>query len=204
MAVAVMMVVVVAAAAVRAVLVMRMSMIAMLKRVPMVVMPVIMTGMLVVGVIVMAMAAGIGSLLGPEGARDLGRGAALAAHHLGEHVVVLDIDRVLGDLGRGVAVAHMPGDAHQPQRVFGADLQQVLHRRANRDETAVVEAQRVALVQHCGLVEVEHHLDPAFGAQHRAAALAILMVEGDDVEDAIGLDGGLADDGGGAQHGCSC
>jgi hypothetical protein len=30
------------------------------------------------------------------------------------------------------------------------------------------------------------------------------MVEGDDVEDALGLDGGLADDGGGAQHGCSC
>src|SRR5689334_21040077 len=41
----------------------------------------------------------VGAALGLEGALHRNCRAALAAHHLGEHVVVLDIDRVRRDLG---------------------------------------------------------------------------------------------------------
>src|SRR5215211_944091 len=56
----------------------------------------------------------VGAALGLEGARRRGRRAALAAHHFGEHMVVLDIDRVRRDLGRRMPVADVPGDPQEP------------------------------------------------------------------------------------------
>ena len=53
----------------------------------------------------------IGAALGLEGAQDGRYGAALAAGHLGQDVVLLYVDRLGRDLGRGVAVADVPGDA---------------------------------------------------------------------------------------------
>ena len=89
-----------------------------------VMMPVMAVG--VAGVVAIGVVVVVGAALRLEGAHHGLHGAALAAHHLGQDMVVLDIDRVGGDLGRRVPVADMPGDAHQPQRVLGLDLQQAL------------------------------------------------------------------------------
>lgn len=142
----------------------------------------------------------IGAAFGLERALDLAHGAALAADHLGEHMVVLDIDRVGGDLGRGMAIADMPGDAHQPQRVLGADFEQALRRSLDQDEPAVLQLDRVAVVQCRRLVEIEQDIEPAIALQRDAATVAVLMVEGQRLDDLVQLDRGLASDGGGAQH----
>ena len=76
---------------------------------------VIMTVFMVVGVTVI-----IGSALGLERTFDHAHGAALATDHLGEDMVVLDIDRVRRDFRGRVPVADMPGDAQQPQSAPGA------------------------------------------------------------------------------------
>ena len=111
------------------------------------VMAVIMAGMVAIGVIVV-----VGAALGLERPRHGVHRAALAAHHLGEDMVVLDLDRVSGDLGRGVAVADMPGDPHQPQRVLGADLEQALRRGLDQDEPAVLQLHGIAVPERSGLV----------------------------------------------------
>lgn len=166
--------------------------------------------MVIVTVVIMPAAAGVimgvsmvvvvGAALGLEGALHRRHRTALPAHHLGQDVVVLDVDRVGGDLGRGMAVADMPGDTHQPQRVLGADLQQALRCGLDLDKAPVLQLYRIAIGQHRGLVEIEQDIEPAIGLEGKAAAIAVVMVEGERVDDALGPNGGLANDGGGAKH----
>src|SRR5215510_1643809 len=55
--------------------------------------------------------------------------AAEASHHLGDDMIVTDVDDRGGDLRRQMAVAQMPGYARQQLRVAAGDLQQSLRRR---------------------------------------------------------------------------
>jgi hypothetical protein len=173
--------------------------------VPVVVMDMMVMGVMVMGmVMVVAMAVTGGLIIGPalglERAHDLGDRAALPAHHLGQHVVVGDVDRVGGDFRRCVAVADVPGDAGEAQGVFGADLQQGFGRGAHGDKLTILQLQRIAIGQRARLVEVDQQLQTADGLQRDPAALPFLVVEHDMVDDAVGLDGGLAHDGGGTEH----
>ena len=45
------------------------------------------------------------------------RAGAEAAHHVGDHVIVADVDDALADLGGEMPVAEVPGDARQRARV---------------------------------------------------------------------------------------
>lgn len=143
----------------------------------------------------------IGAALGLEGTCHLGDRTALTADHLGEHVIVLDVKSISGDLGWGVAVADMPGDAHQAQRVLGPDFKQRFGCGVNGDEAAIIKLDRIALGNDGCLVEIEQKFHASHGFQHGAAALAVLVGEHDRAHDLVGLDGGFADDCGGALHG---
>ena len=173
-------------------------------------MPVVVPMAIMVAVpVIMAMAmrvivpARIGALLGPERPLDPGRGRAEAAYHLGEHVVVRDVERIRRDLGRDVPIAEMPADPHQPQRVLRADLEERLGRGPDGDEPAVLELHGVAVVQHPGLLEVEQEGEPAIRLHGNPATVPGLVVERDGVGDSVRLHGRTSDDGGGAQHGRS-
>src|SRR5215207_4767686 len=79
--------------------------------VPMVVIEVVPTAMVVgvpVAIMIMLAIMLVGAALRLEGARHRRRRSALPAHHLGKHMVLLDIDRVRRDLGRRMPVADMP------------------------------------------------------------------------------------------------
>lgn len=156
---------------------------------------------MVIVVVVAVMAALVGAFLRAEGARHLGRRRAEAAHHLQQHVVVADIERVLADLRGDVAVADMPGDLHEPQRIVGRDLDEALGRRLDLHEAPVLQLHRVAVVENGRAVEVEEKGEAAFGGQRDAPAVARFVVEGQRVGDPLGLHGGAAEDGGGAEHG---
>lgn len=166
-------------------------------RVAMVLMPVMGVAMVMAAI---GMVMVVGAPLGLERALDIAHRAALTADHLGQDMVVLDINGVGGDLGRGVAIADMPGDAHQAQRVLSLDLDQLLRRSLDQDERAVLQLDGIAVVQRRRLVEVEQDVLPAIALERDAAAIAVLMVEGQGFDDPVLLDRGLADDGGGALH----
>jgi hypothetical protein len=171
----------------------------------MIVVAMAMMGMIVVVmvVIVMVIVAAIvvvGSALRLEGTLDGRRRAALAAHHLGEDMVLLDVDRVGEDFGGCVPVADMPGDAQEPQRVLGPDLEEALRGRLHLDEPPVVELDGVAVGKRRRLVEIEQEVEAFVALECDAAAVAALVIEGHRIGDALSLDGWLADDGDGAEH----
>lgn len=127
---------------------------------------------------------------------------ALPAHQLAERGVVRDVESLSRHLGRDVMAAEMPGEAHQPQRVLGADFQQAFRRGLDLDQRAVFQLQRIAVVQHRRLVERDRELQPARGANAHAVDRAVAMAQRQRIDDALGLDGGLAENGGGAKHRC--
>lgn len=188
--------VVMAAAAIGAVVVMGMSLgMCVSVRMSVVVVPVV-----IVPVVAVSVATLVGAALGPERAHDLASARAEAPDHLKQHVVVADIDRVLVDLGRDVPVADMPGDLRQPDRIAGRHLDQPLRRGLDLDEPAVFELHGIAVIQNRGAVQIEQEFEPAFRNQGDAAAMARLMVEREGVGDAVGLHGGAAENGSGADH----
>ena len=187
----------------------------------MVVMPVIVVVMLVavtmvavvVPVMVVIVTAGavvVGRrlLLGAERALEGCRGAALAADQLRHHRVVEDVERVGGHLGLDMVAAELPGEAGEPDRVLGRDREQGLAGGEDAHQAAVLQAHRVAVLQHRRPVEVEAEAEAALRGELAIAAGAGGVVEGDLVGDGVGAHGGFADDGGGALHrvlaGVSC
>jgi len=154
--------------------------------------------MVVMPVVVVA---GMGAALRLEGTLDRGGGAALPAHQLGHGRAVLHIEGIARDLDEAMAAAEMPGEAREAQGVLRPHLEQGLGGSLHLHEPAVLEPQGVAVVDRGLHVEIEMDLGAALGLQPAVAAVAGLMVERDDVDDAVGLHGGLADDGGDAGHG---
>lgn len=162
--------------------------------------PVAFVPMLFMTVAAMGLGRLVGALLGPERPRHPGDAGAEAAYHLGEHVVVHEIDRALGNFRRHVPVAQVPRHLHQPQRIGGGDLHQILRCGLDANEAAILQLHRVAVVQHRRLVEVEQESRAAVRRQGKAAAVAGVVIEGDLVGHLLRADGGTADDDGGADH----
>ncbi len=160
--------------------------------------------------IAMGMAMIIGTALWLEGAHHLAQRAALPAHHHGQDMVMGDVDCIRRDLGRRVPVADMPGHGEKTQRVFRADFHQVLGCSSNADQATILQLERVAIIEHRCLVQIEQDFRATIAFQRDAAAVAVLMVERDGIDDQGRLDGRAAGDGGGAQHGdvpwklCTC
>ena len=160
--------------------------------------PMIVTMLMTVTMVVATMV--VSSTLRLEGAAHHLDRAALPAHHLGQHVIVLDVNRISGDLGGCVAIAEVPGQPHEPERIVGSYLEQALRRGIHRDQPAIIELQRVAIGQHGGLVEIKQNLLPSHRQQHGPPAGPILMRQCHAVDDPFDLNSRLADGGRGALH----
>jgi len=168
----------------------------------------VLMAVVMVGVIamIMATAAGVAMLvvmdlgLGLERPLDLAHRAALAANQLGQRRILLDIDCIGGDLDRDMAAAEMPGETREPQRVLGGDRDQLLRRRPDQHERAVLELDGIPVIQRSRLVEIEQDVAPAIPLERGMASVAAMMVEGEGLDDPVLLDRGLADDGDGALH----
>lgn len=162
---------------------------------------VMIVGMMIMPVIVPAGAVIVGGELGPEGAGDRGRDAALPAHQLGRGGSRRHVEHVGADLGIHVAAAELPSEAQQADRILGAHLQEVLGGGPHRDEAAVIEAQGVAVLERRGLGERDVEAEAAFGDQGPRHGIPGRAVEDHRVGDAVGADRGPADDRGGCRHG---
>src|SRR5215213_3500084 len=136
-----------------------------------------------------------------ERPHDRARRAALAAHKLGERRVVLNVEGIRRDLGGGVPAPDAVGGAQQPQRVLGPYLQQPLRGGLHAEETAVVQRQSVAVVQHRLSFELDHDLKAVLAREGSTPKRASFVVEGHCVGNSFGLDGRSANEGGSAKHG---
>jgi hypothetical protein len=146
----------------------------------------------------------IGALFGTEGALHGLRLRAETAHHFNQHMIGRDIDCVPGHFRRHMAVAEMPGDFHQPERIFGRDLDQVFGFCGNAHELAVFELERVAVFENGGISKIEQKFRAAIGLHCHAAAVPVLMIERDRVDHVLGFHGEFADDEVSALHVLTC
>lgn len=99
-----------------------------------------------------------------------------------------------------MAVADMPSGFQKPQRIFRPDFQQCLRRSFDLHQPAILKFDRVAIVQHRGLVEVEEKFKALFAAQSDAAAVPPFMVKAHGVDNPLRFNGGFTDDGNGTLH----
>ena len=157
---------------------------------------------MIMPVMVMAMATLIiGTTLGLERTLDRVHRATQSTQHFNEHVIIFDIDRIRRDFGRRVTIADMPGGLHQAGRIFGADFDKLLRRGLHDNEAAILQLQRVAIIQHDRFLKIEQEFGSGSALQRHAAAMAAFMIERDAVDHLVGFHGGLADGLGGTEHG---
>jgi hypothetical protein len=156
--------------------------------------------MVMMAVVVMIMIAVMDALFRLEAPLDRCRDAALPAGQFGESGAVFDIEGVAGEFGKAVLAAEMPGEAHEAERVFGPHFQKLFGGGFHLNELAILEPQGVAVVDHRLHVEIEMDVRPLLAGQMRMAPASRRMIEGDRIDHAVELDGGLADDGGDAGH----
>jgi|GEM_PF-5267734 len=128
-------------------------------------------------------------------------GAALSAGKFRQGWAVLDVEGIVRDLDEAVIAAEVPSKAHKPQRVLGLYLQQGLSLSLHLHKLPVLEPQGVAVVDRGLHVEIEMDLGPTLTFERAMAAVSRRVIEGDGVDDTVGLHGGLADNGGDAGHG---
>ena len=102
---------------------------------------------------------------------------AQAVYHVRDHVVGADPDAVAQQLHGQVAVAQVPGDAHQLRRGVGVDFQQRFGLGDHADDAAIVQAQPVAVPQAYSLWQVEQEFVARLGGQYDAAAVAAVEID---------------------------
>src|SRR3954470_14327292 len=126
--------------------------------------------------VVVAAVVFVGAALGLERAHHGRRRAPLPAHHLGQHRIVLDVEGVRRDLGRGVPVADVPSHPQETKRILGPDFEQALWRGLDLDEPPILKLYGVAVVEDGGPLQVEQKVEAALALERDAAAVAALMV----------------------------
>lgn len=123
----------------------------------------IVAAMLVIAVIMMAVimmtvtmrhvaATGIGPAFRIERRLDGNDARTEAPHHVLDNVIAPDAKSLANNLGGQMAIAKMPGDAHQMKRIGAADLHQRLGGRDHLDQPAVFQHQGIAAPQRNGFL----------------------------------------------------
>ena len=115
--------------------------------------------------------------LGIERRLDLDDTRAQSLHHRLDDVVPADAQAFWHDLRRQMAVAEMPGDANQMQRIGASDLDQGLGGRDHLDQPVVLQHQRVAATQRDGVLEVKQELQPARARHRHPPTVPVVEIE---------------------------
>lgn len=121
--------------------------------------------------------AGIGATFGIERRLDLDKAAAEAPDHVGDDVVAPDAQSARRDLGRQMAVAEMPGDAHQMLGIRPPDLDQWFGGCDHFHQPAVFQHQGIATAQRHGLLEIEQEGEPTGALHGEASTVAVVETE---------------------------
>ena len=118
-------------------------------------------------------------------------------------MILFNIERVGCHLGWGVAIANVPRRFHQTRRIIGADFDKLLRGCLHKDEAAIIQFQRIAVIQDCRFFKIEQERRALITRELNTAAMAALMIKGNAIDQLLSLHGGLADSLCGAEHGTS-
>jgi hypothetical protein len=127
---------------------------------------------------------------------DLDHCGAETPRHVFDHMVAANAQTFLQKLGRQVAIAQVPGDAHQRGGVGASNFRQILRCCDHFDDPSVLQRQAVASAQHHRFRQVEKEGEAAHAGHRNASAIAVFVIENDRV-------GGFAGPGAGGTDGMS-
>jgi hypothetical protein len=127
------------------------------------------------------MAGGVSAAFGIEWRLDLDDARAEALHHFLDDMIAPDPQRLAHDLGRQMAIAKMPGEPNQMERIMTADFEQRLRRGHDFDETPVFQNQRIAAAQRYRRLEVEQEFEPARAGHDHPPPVAVVEVQHDGI-----------------------
>src|SRR6185369_7719627 len=123
----------------------------------------------------------ISAALGIERRLDLDDARTQSLHHRLDDVIPSDTQAFWHDLRRQMAVAEMPGNANEMQRIGAPDLDQGLGCRHYLDQPTVLQHQCVAAAQRDRVFQVEQELQPARPRQRHPPPMPIVEIEHDGI-----------------------
>ena len=127
----------------------------------------------------MGVTARVRATLGIERRLDLDDARAQPFHHRLDDVIAADAQAFRHDLGRQMAIAEMPGDPDQMQRIRTADFEQRLGGRHHLDQPAVFQHQRIAAAQRDGVLQIEQEFQPARPRHRHPPPVPVVEIEHD-------------------------
>jgi len=144
-----------------------------------IVITVVMAAMIMRGMIMRRLR--VRSALGIERRLDLDDARAQTLDHRLDDVIPADAQAFWHDLGRQMAIAEMPGDPDQMQRIGAADFHQRLGGGHHLDQPAVLQHQRVAAAQRNGVFQIEQEFQPARPRHRHPPPVPVVEVEHDGI-----------------------
>ena len=129
----------------------------------------------------MGVTARVRAALGIERRLDLDDARAQPFHHRLDDVIAADAQAFRHDLGRQMAIAEMPGDPDQMQRIGAADFEQRFRGGHNLDQPPVFEDQRIAAAQRDGALQVEQEFEPARAGHRHPPPVPVVEIEHDGI-----------------------
>ena len=198
MMVVAMMVVVVVVVVMLVVVTMGMMIVIMMMVRPVMIMVVVML-MIWTMIVPMDTAMAIGPALGVEGCLDRRHGGAKPAQHRLDDVIAADAQTLAEQLGRQMAIAQMPGDAHKMGAIAGRHLGECLRRRLDSDDAAILQHEPVAMFQRHSAGQIKQEGRATLCRHHHTPTMARVKIENDRVGSGLGPETGRID-GNGADH----
>jgi hypothetical protein len=130
---------------------------------------------------------------------DLDDARAQSRHHRLDDVVPADAQSLGHDLRRQMAVAEVPGDANQMQRIGPPDLDQGFCGCDHLDQPVILQHQRVAATQRYRVLQIEQEFQPARPRHRHPPPVPVVEIEHDGIGGGVGP-AVLAQDFGRADH----
>lgn len=128
----------------------------------------------------------IGPALGLKRSLALADLGAEPDEHFPKHVIGTDSNRVVRDLRRDVAIAEMPGKAHQSLRIARTNLEEGFGRRDHADPFSRFEAKSIAVGQGDRPIEIQQGLSSRVEGETDSTPMAAVVVERDGGDRALG------------------
>jgi hypothetical protein len=106
---------------------------------------------------------------------------AKSVRHIFDDVIATNAQRAAGQFDRQMAIAEMPGDASERDRVLATDFGQRLWSGDDFDDASILERQPIAGPQHHRLRQIEKKFEAANPCHRQAAAIPVVVIQDDGI-----------------------
>src|SRR5580693_10756344 len=112
-----------------------------------------------------------------KGGLDILKTRPQATEHIFYYMVGPNQKNMISNFGRQMPITQVPCQAHQLDRIFVSDFDNVLHSGLNLQPSSIVELQPVSFSHSNGFWKIKKNIVPLICRQAKAAAVTRVKVE---------------------------